>query len=469
MPTPTPSPEAAVGRKLHIPSPVGGAYFALAVLFSMNLLNYVDRYVFSQLGQLIIPELKLSDFRWGVLGSSFMVVYTVVSPIMGWMGDRYNRKRLLAFGVGLWSLATVGTAFAHDFWHMFFWRALLGVGEASYGVIAPPLLADLFQPKYRGRVMGVFYLALPIGGALGYGIGGFVGKHWGWRAAFWVVGLPGLLAAFSALAMNDPGRGASEGHKEEGRADRPQLRDYLGLFRTPSYLFNVAGMAAVTFAIGAYAHWGPTFYQRVRGMDPQQTGFWIGGLMAASGLLGILLGTWGADLLLRVSRRGYMLWASLAVMIAIPFGLAGVLDPDLGTSLGLMFVAMVAMASTLGPCNTVTANVVHANRRAAGYALAIFTIHLLGDISSPTLIGALSGFFAKPAIAQSGVGRFLASIGARSVQNTNLTAGMLAVIPTLAIGSVLFLVGSTYLATDQDRARKQGPKQPIEDDELLLH
>ena len=97
--------------------------------------------------------------------------------------------------MGLWSVATVGTAFSHGFSQMFFWRALLGVGEASYGVIAPALLADLFAPKHRGRVMGVYYLALPLGGALGYVIGGWVGDHWGWRAAFWVVGLPGLLAA----------------------------------------------------------------------------------------------------------------------------------------------------------------------------------------------------------------------------------------------------------------------------------
>src|SRR5262249_24134393 len=150
---------------------IGGKYFALTILFSMNLLNYVDRYSFFAAGTHIQRELHIEDSWYGVLGASFMIVYTIVSPLMGWLGDRYNRKALLAGGVGLWSAATVGTAFSSDFYHMFFWRALLGVGEASYGAIAPALLSDLFSVKERGRAMGVYFLALPVGTALGYMLG----------------------------------------------------------------------------------------------------------------------------------------------------------------------------------------------------------------------------------------------------------------------------------------------------------
>src|SRR3954452_7548150 len=145
---------------------IGGKYFALAILFSMNLLNYVDRYSFFAVGTHIQRELKIEDSGFGVLSASFMIVYTIVSPMVGWLGDRYSRRILLASGVGLWSVATVGTAFSQGFYQMFFWRALLGVGEASYGVIAPTLIADLFAPKDRGRVMGLYYLALPFGGAV---------------------------------------------------------------------------------------------------------------------------------------------------------------------------------------------------------------------------------------------------------------------------------------------------------------
>ena len=461
-------PAVASSRNLGIIPTIGGRYFALLVLFSMNLLNYVDRYSFFAVGTHIQRDLKINDSRYGLLGASFMIVYTLVSPLVGLLGDRYNRRVMLAFGVGLWSVATVGTAFSRSYADMFFWRALLGVGEASYGVIAPALLSDLFEPKHRGRVMGLYYLALPLGGALGYGIGGWVGDRWGWPAAFWVVGAPGLVAAVGALMIFDPGRGASEGFRHAGKADRPRLGDYLTLFRTPSFLYNTAGMAAVTFATGAYAAWGSTFYQTVRGMTSAQAGLWIGGLTAAAGLIGIAAGTWAADFLLRFTRRAYLLMAGLAVMAAIPLGGFGILDPGKVTSLGLLFGAMVLLASVLGPCNAVTANVVPPNRRAAGYALSIFLIHLFGDISSPILIGVISDVFGKARVAQSTPGRLLAAIGAVPAGKTNLTAGMLSVIPVLMLGCVLFLLGSRHLARDQERARALGEGEPA-DEALAIH
>jgi predicted MFS family arabinose efflux permease len=310
-------------------------------------------------------------------------------------------------------------------------------------------------------VMGLYYLALPLGGALGYGIGGWVGDRWGWPAAFWVVGLPGLLAAIGGLLIDDPGRGASDG-THAGKGDRPRFRDYLDLFRTPSFVLNTAGMAAVTFATGGYAAWGSTFYQTVRGMTSKQAGLWIGGLTAAAGLLGITLGTWAADFLLRFTRRAYLLMASVAVLIAIPFGMTGILDPDPWSSLGMMFGAMVLLAAVLGPCNAVTANVVPANRRAAGYAVSIFLLHLFGDISSPILIGSIADAFARPAVAHSRLGEILTNLGAARVGDTNLTVGMLSVVPVLMLGCVFFLIGSRHLEADQERAGKFGGADPLE-------
>ena len=285
---------------------LGGPYVALAVLFAMNLLNYVDRYSFFAAGTHIQKALDIDDDWFGVLGVSFMIVYTIVSPVMGWMGDRYSRKMLLAGGVGLWSLATVGTAFSADFYHMFFWRALLGLGEASYGAIAPALIADLFPIKARGRAMGVYYLALPVGTALGYILGGKIADTLGWQAVFFVVGLPGLLVALAGLFINDPGRGASEARAGPQKAHRPSLKDYLVLLKTPTFLFNTAGMAAVTYATGAYAAWGSTFYQRVHGLSATDAGKWIGLLLVGAGILGILLGMFVPDLLRKRTRRAYL-------------------------------------------------------------------------------------------------------------------------------------------------------------------
>jgi MFS family permease len=453
---------------------LGGPYLALAVLFAMNLLNYVDRYSFFAAGTHIQEALAIDDKWFGVLGVSFMIVYTIVSPVMGWMGDRYSRKMLLAGGVGLWSLATVGTAFSVDFYHMFFWRALLGLGEASYGAIAPALISDLFPIKARGRAMGVYYLALPLGTALGYILGGKIADSLGWQAVFFVVGLPGLLVALAGLVINDPGRGASEAGAGPRKADRPSLKDYLVLLRTPTFLFNTAGMAAVTYATGAYAAWGSTFYQRVHGLSATEAGKWIGLLLVAAGILGIVLGMFLPDLLRKRTRRAYLLVAATGVLVATPLGVAGILDPDHRSSLVFLFGASVLLSMVLGPCNTVTANVVPANRRATGYATFIFLIHLFGDISSPVVMGWISTYFGQPSAAQSPIGRFFASIGATPVQDgdqqTNLTLAMLSVAPVLALGVVFFLIGSRYLPRDEDRAVAEGGKpDPAASDPYFHH
>ena len=441
------------------PSQIRGATFALAVLFSMNLLNYMDRYVFNSLGKQIEVDLRIdhSDFAW--LAGAFMVVYSLVSPAVGWMGDRFSRRHLLAAGVGLWSLATVGTAFSTGFNQMFFWRALLGVGEASYGVVAPALLADLFTRKARGKVMGWFYLAMPLGIALGFAVGGTVGHHYGWRAAFWVVGLPGLLAAALALLIRDPGRGPVEAGAAP-RAPRPGLADYARLFRNKSFLYNIAGLAAATFVIGAYGTFASIFYQEVRGMKLSEANTWIAAMAFFSGVIGILLGIVMADLFRKFTPRGYLLWTALAALVATPFVGGGFLLSHTHWSMASLFVGMVLLSSVLGPCNTVVANVVPANQRAAGYAVTIFLIHMLGDISSPILIGYLSEWLGRPSVAASPLGRTLASLGAVALpgQNgpTNLTAGLLLVVPMLALGALFFYLGSRHLGRDQERAAQLG-------------
>ena len=348
-----------------------------------------------------------------------MIVYTVVAPFTGWLGDRYNRKLLIFGGVGLWSLATVGAAFSADFYHMFFWRALLGIGEASYGVIAPALLADLFPVNERGRAMGVYYLALPVGTALGFYLGGTIADALGWRAVFFVVGLPGLLAAFAALVMRDPGRGASEVAGTKVKTARPGMSDYLELIKTKTFVFNTLGMAAVTFATGAYAAWGSAFYQRIHGLTAAEAGQRIG-----------LVAGWSR---FDRNRAGdvcarHPLQSHQAGLSAARRGRGAVRDSagrlrhprpaHQAVARLICSCASVLLSMVLGPCNTVTANVVAPNRRAAAYATFIFFIHLLGDISSPILLGWISELFGKPNVMASPIGRFFASIGATPVGST---------------------------------------------------
>ncbi len=329
--------------------------------------------------------------------------------------------------------------------------------KPATGSIAPALLADLFPIRERGRAMGVYYLALPVGTALGYILGGKIADDLGWRAVFFVVGLPGLVAAAFGLVMRDPGRGASEEGASAAKASRPTLHDYLDLFRTRTFLYNTAGMAAVTFATGAYAAWGSTFYQRVYNLTATEAGDRIGRLLVVAGILGIILGMFLPDLVQRFTKRAYLLIAALAVLGAIPLGAFGILEPEYQSSLHFLFGASILLSIVLGPCNTVTANVVPPNRRAAAYASFIFLIHLFGDISSPIVLGSISDRFGTPAVANSPIGRFFTSIGAPPVENTNLTVAMLSVAPVLFLGFLFFAIGSRYLPGDQEKARGAGP------------
>ena len=223
-------------------------------------------------------------------------------------------------------LATVGSAFSLDYYHMFFWRSLLGVGEASYGVLThATLLADLFPVKERGRAMGVYYLALARSGRrlrATHAGGDHHGCGTGWRAVFLVVGLPGLVAAFAGLVVKDPGRGAQDGGASVEKSARPGLKDYAELFRNRTFLYNTAGMAAVTFATGAYGAWGLLFYQRVHGLTAHQAGEYRSEVCSS---LRVWSGSRHRDLRRRPclqenKERRILLVAAFAVLCAIPLG-----------------------------------------------------------------------------------------------------------------------------------------------------
>ncbi len=456
----TPSSDPAEGLEEPAAPLAQGAMFALVILFSMNLLNYVDRYVFAGLVTPIINDLGFTKGRFGFLASAFIIVYTIVSPIVGILGDRYDRRKILAFGVALWSVATVGTAFARSFNQMFLARAILGIGEASYGVIAPTLLADFFDKKRRGRAMGVFYLALPVGTAIGYGVAGATEKFTGgWTTAFWVVGPPGLLLAWAGLKMREPGRGASDGGAKRASAP-PRASDYLQLLKTPSYLLNTMGLAAVTFTTGAFGIWIVGYFEWVHGTKPEHK-VWLGLALALAGLAGVALGMWLPERLKRYTKRAYLLWAGLAVLLAVPLGTMGLLATDsLAWSLGLLIAASVLMASCLGPCNTVTANVVAGPKRSVGFALSIFLLHLFGDIPSPIVIGRVADQLGAAGAGATPLGGFFERLGAMPVSDghamTNITAGMLLIVPVLLIGSLCFFLGAITLPRDQARAEAAG-------------
>src|SRR6266852_5048031 len=184
----------------------------LGVLTTVNALNYLDRYVTAATLPLILADLAISDAQGGLLQSLFIVAYSLACVPAGWLGDVGSRLRLAAIGVFVWSLATVASGLAPTYGWLLLARAVIGVGEASYAVVTPSLLSDCYPAARRGRVLGIFYAAIPVGTALGYVLGGLVGERFGWRAAFFVAGAPGMALAFVLLLLAEPSRGAQDPH-----------------------------------------------------------------------------------------------------------------------------------------------------------------------------------------------------------------------------------------------------------------
>jgi len=382
---------------LSDPAAAPRAYLGvLGVLSTINLLNYLDRYLVPPL----VPDLEramgLSDQQVGWLWPAFMIVYMVAAPLFGAWGDRGSRPRAIALGVFIWSLATVLSGLTRDYPQLFAARALVGVGEAAYAAIAPALLADCFPLAARGRVYAVLNMAIPVGAALGYVLGGLIGHHFGWRAAFFLCGAPGLLLAATLLALPDPPRGAQEtpAHAPSPAlarsGPRSALAVYLSLLRRGPYLLLVLGYAAYTFALGGLGFWMPTFLERVRGVPPDAATTGFGAIVVVTGFVGTLAGGWLGDYCLKRSPQGYLWFSGALTLAAAPIAWLALGASAPGLYYPALVLAEVLLFMSTGPINAAIANSVSPFERASAMALCVFAIHLLGDVPSPPLIGYLA-------------------------------------------------------------------------------
>jgi MFS family permease len=381
-----------LNRTPSLPPGPAAARWGLAVLTAINLFNYLDRWIVAALVEsLKKSDLALDDFQLGLLATGFIVVYMLTSPLFGILGDRGSRPRLLALGVGLWSVATALAGRAQGFVSLFLARSAVGIGEAAYGTISPGLLADYYPKSRRGRVFAVFFVAIPVGSALGYVVGGLVDHRWGWRAAFYVAGLPGLLLALTALTLPDPPRGSQD---EEGivpEGPPPSTRQvYRDLFRNTPYLLTVLGYAAYTFAIGGLAFWAPAFLERMRGVPKSQATVEFGAIVVVTGLVGTFAGGWLGDALLKRWKEAYLWVSGVATLLAVPAAFLALASPRRAVYLPAIVVTEILLFASTGPVNSAIVNVVSPGERASAVALSIFAMHILGDVPSPPLIGALS-------------------------------------------------------------------------------
>jgi len=421
----------------------GMAHTALWLLLAINLFNYIDRYILAA----VLPQIK-HDFlagdpnqnaKAGSLGSAFLISYMCAAPILGWLADRVSRWWLVGISVAIWSLASGWSGLAASFAILLLTRTFVGIGEAGYGPAAPTILSDLYPLERRGRTLAYFYLAMPVGGALGYAFGGKIGDLLGWRWAFYLVVPPGLLLAFLCFFMRDP-RARSTSNLIT--RPRPKRADYFSLLRTPSYLINTAAMTALTFAIGGISFWVPDYIYSDRGADfaahPQSLGninVTFGAIVAVAGLFATLLGGWTGDWLRQKFASSYFLVSGVGVVLAFPATVAMLYVPFPGAWV-CIFIAVFCMFFNSGPSNTALANVSLPSVRATAFALNILIVHLFGDIISPPLIGAIR-------------------------DRWNMNAGFLTVSGAMLIAGVFWFWGAKFLPADTAAVEGAAPQEQL--------
>lgn len=362
-------------------------YSILILLLTANLLNYIDRQILFAVFPLIKSDFRLSDTQLGFLGSAFMLSYMFFAPILGWIGDHVRHVRLASVGLAFWSMATALSGIAVTYRTLLFSRALVGIGEASFGVVSPGILSEIFSREVRGRVLSFFYLAIPVGSALGYLLGGILAFHYGWQAAFLLVALPGLFLVLPIwrIPLTTP--------RPPAVSRSFSYEPYRLLLQNRSYIFNALAMAAMTFALGGLAQWIPSFIYRYHHLNIMEANTLFGAITVAAGITGTVLGGWLGDVFQQKTKKGYLLVSAAGFFLSIPCCIFAILTSQLTACMFSIFLAECLLFLNTGPLNTVIVNVAHPLYRATAFALNIFIIHALGDAISPTIIGWLSDLF----------------------------------------------------------------------------
>lgn len=372
---------------------------ALIVLTALNLLNYVDRNVLFAVQPLVQEEFHLSNAQVGYLTSAFLGFYMVAAPFVGPLADRYSRKLIIALGAVFWSGLTLLTAVTHTYTELLIRHTLVGVGEATFVTIAPTFVADLFAENLRGRILGVFYLAIPVGSAAGYLLGGYLAPHYGWRFPFYIAAAPGFLLALAVFSLKEPERGQFDSVTET-----PERGTILGLARNPAFLTSTLGMAAMTFSLGGIQVWIPKFLYSERGYTLEAANFAFGIIIVVDGIVASLAGGWLGDYLLPRMKGSYYLVSAATMLLGIPVMIVAlfVKGPLMMPAIG---VAAFFLLFNTAPLNAAVINSAGAHIRATALAVNIFIIHLLGDVPSPTMMGwvadkrSLQAAFILPVIA----------------------------------------------------------------------
>ncbi len=359
----------------------------LIILFLINLFNYIDRQVLFAVFPLLSNDLGLNDGQLGMLGSVFMIVYTLTAPIIAYFADKSPRQIWVSVCAVLWSGATALTGMAKNFYNIALARSFIGVGEAGFTSVSPSLAAEGFDKNHRARILAILGLALPLGSALGYLLGGVIGQHYGWRMAFYLLSIPGFLLAFWAFIYIKDKRKITQ--EEKGQI---KISNYLHFFKSRSFVYVCLAEAMATFMLGGLAAWMPTYFHRYFNFTVAEAGTKFGIMIIITGLIGTLGGGVLADFLHKFTKKAYFYTTLFGYAIALPFGLLGLLCENQTLALLCFGIAMsfVFMQTSL---NAAIISITSLKIRSMAFAFHIFIIHALGDALSPFTIGKISQMF----------------------------------------------------------------------------
>lgn len=375
---------------------------ALIVLTALNLLNYVDRNVLFAVQPLVQDEFHLNKEQIGYLTSAFLGFYMIAAPFVGPLADRYSRKLIIVLGAIFWSGLTLLTAVTHTYTELLVRHTLVGVGEATFVTIAPTFVADLFEEKKRGRILGVFFLAIPVGSAAGYLLGGYLAPGHGWRFPFYIAAAPGFVLAVIVSFLKEPERGrfdtVEEAPWQTVSRDASGFRYFVAvilnylkhlwfaLAKNPAFLTATLGMAAMTFSLGGIQVWMPQFLYSERHYTLEHANLMFGMIVVVDGIVASLAGGWLGDYLLPRMKSSYYLVSAASMLLGVPVMIVALV------ARGPLMIPAIALAAfflllNTSPLNAALINSVGAHIRASALAVNIFIIHILGDVPSPTLMG----------------------------------------------------------------------------------
>jgi predicted MFS family arabinose efflux permease len=415
-------------------------WFSVVVLFAINTLNFYDRHVPGALVEPMRKEFHLNDTQIGLLGSAFIWIYAIVGVPLGRLADSASRKKLLALGVVIWTALTASTGFAHTYALLLFSRVGVGVGEAACAPTATSWLGDLFPPAKRSRVLALFMLGVPVGGALGYFFSGPLAEAYGWRAAMVFAAVPALLLVPALLTLQEPQRGASELHPAP-----LARRSMWNVLRIPTLWWIIASGALLNFNAYAFATFLPAFLSRVHGLSLARSGMATGIVYLAGGVTGGAIAGYFGDSIVHRRKDGRLLYAAVLALVAIPFASAGILRPAGSLCLAMAFLALTyaALTTYYGLVYSAIQDIVAPNQRGSAMAIYFMAMYLCGASFGPLLTGKLSDVLAHRAAALAGSTAVTEAFRATGLQQAMLIIPVLC----LALAFVLYM-GSRTITRD---------------------